>query len=108
MDDEANAQVIRQRISEFLDERLETKLNALKEDDPERATKEQAFRQKFERETWIADAARRVSQLQVVTHPSIRPRPNFLTTISWAAMFWATTSRPTSSATPQPSMCSSS
>ena len=74
--DDAEVQGIRDRISEFLDERLETKLSGLKDDDPEKASKEQELREKFQREAWIADAARRVSQLQVVTHPTKATHPD--------------------------------
>ena len=54
----------RDAVDSFLDERLRAKLDKLKEDDPKR---EQLHAQ-FQRETWIADAARRVSQIQAVTH----------------------------------------
>ena len=68
--------LLRQRIAEFLDERLETKLSGLKDNDPERTAKEQQLREKYQRETWIADAARRVAQLQVVTHPAKVTHPD--------------------------------
>jgi CRISPR-associated protein Csy1 len=74
--DDAEVQGIRDRITEFLEERLETKLSGLKDDDPERASKQRELREKFRRETWIADAARRVSQLQVVTHPTKATHPD--------------------------------
>lgn len=78
--DEPEVQGIRDRITEFLDERLETKLSGLKDDDPERATKEQELREKFRREAWIADAVKRVSherdsRLQMVTHPAKATHP---------------------------------
>ncbi|MCG5549362.1 type I-F CRISPR-associated protein Csy1 [Halorhodospira halochloris] len=75
MQDES-VQSLRERISEFLAERLEAKLSGLKDSDPKRATKEQELRQKFQREAWIADAAHRVSQLQVTTHPAKATHPD--------------------------------
>ncbi len=74
--DDAEAQALRQQISEFLDERLEDKLKGIKDNDPERTPKEQQLREKFQRETWIADAARRVSRLQLVTHPTKATHPD--------------------------------
>lgn len=74
--DDSEVQSIRKRISEFLDERLEAKLSGLKENDPEQTAKELELREKFRREVWIADAARRVSQLQVVTHPAKATHPD--------------------------------
>jgi CRISPR-associated protein Csy1 len=47
-------------IASFIDERREAKMKG-KEDDAETASK-------YEYETWLADAARRVSQIQAVTH----------------------------------------
>lgn len=79
-----SVQPLRQRITEFLTERLETKLSGLKDNDPERANKEQDLRQKFQRETWIANAARRVSQLQVVTHPTKATHPDSKATSLYA------------------------
>ncbi len=59
---------IRGLIQHFIKERLDTKLAALKDDDPKR----DKLIQQFDYETWIEDAARRASQLQVVTH-SLKP-----------------------------------
>lgn len=56
--------VLRSSIETFLAERLETKLKVLPDDDPKRA----ALVAQFEFSTWIADAARRAAQIQVVTH----------------------------------------
>lgn len=83
--DEAEIQGLRQRIAEFLEERLESKLNGLRDDTPDRAAKEQKLRDKYHRETWIADAARRASKptkgrLQVVTHPAKATHPSNLAT----------------------------
>lgn len=55
---------IRQLIQGFIDDRLATKLEKLAPDDP----KYQTLQDQFDYENWITDAARRVSQLQVVTH----------------------------------------
>lgn len=60
----ADAQAIRTLIDKFIAQRCEAKLEKLS---PEDEKYHQVVAQ-FERETWIADAARRVSQLQVVTH----------------------------------------
>jgi len=51
-------------IQGFIDERLALKLEKLAPDDP----KYQTLQKQFEYENWVTDAARRVSQLQVVTH----------------------------------------
>ncbi|MFV0478330.1 MAG: type I-F CRISPR-associated protein Csy1 [Parahaliea sp.] len=55
-------------IDQFLQERRQAKLDKLKPDDPKRHDIEASF----ERSTWLADAARRVSQIQAVTH-SLKP-----------------------------------
>jgi CRISPR-associated protein Csy1 len=52
-------------IHQFLQERLQPKLDKLKEGDDE---KRQKLLQAYQAETWIADAAHRVSQIQQVTH----------------------------------------
>lgn len=51
-------------MERFLRERLDGKLEQLKEDDPKR----EALIAQFRFDVWIQDAARRVSQIQVVTH----------------------------------------
>lgn len=61
-------QAIRSLIDGFLRERLEAKLDKLSDDDPKR----HKLITQFEFNAWVADAARRVSQLQVVTH-SLKP-----------------------------------
>lgn len=81
---DAEVQGIRDLITEFLEERLETKLSGLKDDDPEQGSNDQALRDKFQREAWIADAARRVSQLQVVTHPTKVTHPDSKATSLYA------------------------
>ncbi|WP_223163472.1 type I-F CRISPR-associated protein Csy1 [Methylococcus geothermalis] len=56
---------IREAIAAFLQERLQAKLDKLKDgQDEERRKLQEAFRP----ENWIADAARRVGQIQQVTH----------------------------------------
>ncbi|WP_288132658.1 type I-F CRISPR-associated protein Csy1 [Microbulbifer sp.] len=55
---------LRELMETFLQERLAGKVEKLAKDDPKRDT----LATQFEFETWVADAARRVSQLQVVTH----------------------------------------
>ncbi|MDQ7729314.1 type I-F CRISPR-associated protein Csy1 [Halomonas sp. SpR8] len=55
-------------IQHFLKERFDTKTEKLDPDDP----KYQALVEQFQFDTWINDAARRVGQLQVVTH-SLKP-----------------------------------
>lgn len=54
----------RNAIEHFLNERLEAKLDKLQADDPKRAE----LIALHARETWLADAARRVAQIQIVTH----------------------------------------
>lgn len=51
-------------IERFLQERLDAKLKPLPPDDPKR----HALRAQFAFKTWIDDAARRVGQIQAVTH----------------------------------------
>jgi CRISPR-associated protein Csy1 len=55
---------VRSLIQGFIDDRLATKLEKLAPDDP----KYQKLQHQFDYENWITAAARRVSQLQVVTH----------------------------------------
>lgn len=55
---------LRAAIEHFLQERLDLKLKTLPDDDPKRA----ALAAQFEFTTWIDDAARRVGQIQAVTH----------------------------------------
>ena len=56
--------VFRATIERFLKERLDTKLAKLPTDDSKRAE----LIAQHARETWLADAARRVAQIQIVTH----------------------------------------
>lgn len=55
---------IRQTIDTFIYERLQTKLDDLKDDDEKR----QKLQLDYSRENWLDNAARRVSQIQLVTH----------------------------------------
>jgi len=59
---------LRSLISEFLTERLESKLDKLAPDDPKRTE----LMAQFIPGTWLEDAARRVGQIQAVTH-SLKP-----------------------------------
>lgn len=58
----------RAEIEQFLQERLQTKLDKLKPDDPQC----DEVIASFVRDVWIEDAARRVQQIQAVTH-SLKP-----------------------------------
>lgn len=55
-------------IATFISERLKTKLEKLKDDDPKRPE----LLEQHNLNTWIADASRRVVQIQAVTH-SLKP-----------------------------------
>lgn len=59
------ALALRQSIQAFIDERLQAKLDKLKPDEDD---KRQALIEGHRRETWLADAARRVGQIQLATH----------------------------------------
>ena len=60
---------LRRVINEFLAERLREKLETIKDDD---TAKRDTLRQQFNFTAWMNDAARRVTQIQVVTH-SLKP-----------------------------------
>ncbi len=60
-----DAEKIRHTIIEFLQDRLQPKLEKLKDSD---ADARQKLLSDYELKTWVADAARRVSQIQQVTH----------------------------------------
>ena len=68
MADNSRAAEIRSGIEAFLKERFDTKAEKLARDDP----KYQALVEQFQFDNWIDDAARRVGELQVVTH-SLKP-----------------------------------
>lgn len=59
-------------IAEFINNRLADKLDKLAEDDPKR----EALAAQYQPAVWLADAARRVSQLQLVTHPLKASHPD--------------------------------
>jgi len=54
----------KQGITDFISERLKAKLDKLADDDPKRPE----LVAQHERQAWLADAARRVAQIQAVTH----------------------------------------
>jgi CRISPR-associated protein Csy1 len=60
-----NATLVRNTVTGFLHDRLQPKLDKLKDGDEEARQKLLADHQP---QNWIADAARRVSQIQQVTH----------------------------------------
>ena len=66
--DPNRSNAIRALITEFLRSRLEAKLEKLAEDDPKRSE----LLTQFVFTTWLEDAARRVGQIQAVTH-SLKP-----------------------------------
>lgn len=57
-------QSLHQLMEGFIQERLQSKIEKLSPDDP----KYQKLTEQFQFDNWVTDAARRVSQLQVVTH----------------------------------------
>lgn len=64
MEQQAEMQALRQRIEAFLEERRAEKLKKSGADETELAE----IRDRFRRESWLADAARRSSQIRLVTH----------------------------------------
>ncbi|RJS94788.1 type I-F CRISPR-associated protein Csy1 [Salinisphaera sp. Q1T1-3] len=65
---ETQAKALRSTIERFLGERFAAKTEKLSTDEPQY----QKLTDQFHYETWLTDAARRVAQLQVVTH-SLKP-----------------------------------
>lgn len=59
---------LRGLIANFINERLQAKLDKLKDDDPERPAQVAQLLTQHSPAVWLADAARRSAQLQVVTH----------------------------------------
>ncbi|WP_027859555.1 type I-F CRISPR-associated protein Csy1 [Marinobacterium jannaschii] len=57
--------LLRQQIEQFIQDRCDRRLEKLK---PEEAEKRQVLLQAYQREHWIEGAAKRVSQIQLVTH----------------------------------------
>lgn len=68
----ARSAAIRAVIAQFLTERRDGKLEKLKADDPKQDAAAAQLRAQFEPLVWLEDAARRVSQIQAVTH-SLKP-----------------------------------
>ncbi len=66
--DPERSSAIRAVIADFLQQRLATKIEKLAEDDPKRAE----LQTQFIPAVWLEDAARRVVQIQAVTH-SLKP-----------------------------------
>jgi CRISPR-associated protein Csy1 len=64
-----NSAALRQLIHGFIQERLQAKLDKLKPDEEE---KRQSLEASHQQEIWLADAARRVSRLQLASH-TIKP-----------------------------------
>jgi len=65
METKDTAALIARSIEDFLQERLKPKLDALKEGQDDKRDK---LLKEYATETWISDAARRVGQIQQVTH----------------------------------------
>jgi CRISPR-associated protein Csy1 len=63
--DETGRQQVRAVIETFIADRLAAKLDGLKEGDDEKREK---LREEYEPENWLASAAKRVSQIRLVTH----------------------------------------
>jgi CRISPR-associated protein Csy1 len=55
-------------VDGFIQERLQLKLDKLKGDDDEVQAQRLSLQQAHVRETWLADAARRVKKIQLITH----------------------------------------
>lgn len=66
--DPSRPAAIRAVIAQFLQQRFDTKVEKLAEDDPKR----NELREQFVPTTWLEDAARRVGQIRAVTH-SLKP-----------------------------------
>ncbi|MCB1803758.1 MAG: type I-F CRISPR-associated protein Csy1 [Candidatus Competibacteraceae bacterium] len=60
-----DVRALRQLMQAFVKERLQAKLDKLREDDHE---KRQELQAAYQLPNWLADAARRVSQIQLATH----------------------------------------
>ena len=63
-----SARGLRAAMEQFLQQRLEGKLEKLSDDDPKR----EALQAQFQFETWVSKAADRAIQIQLVTH-SLKP-----------------------------------
>ncbi len=65
----SEATEIREAIEGLIGDRLQAKLKGVKDDDVD---KRRDLRQAYTREAWLAAAAKRVQQIQLVTH-NIKP-----------------------------------
>lgn len=67
--DTEKSRALQKLIHEFLQMRLQEKIEKIKDDDPERA-EEKRLREceRFQAHNWLDDAARRAAQIQAVTH----------------------------------------
>lgn len=65
--DSPTSAVLRTVVETFIQERLQLKLDKLGDSDEDAAKREQ-LRGEHQRETWLADAARRVAQIQLASH----------------------------------------
>jgi CRISPR-associated protein Csy1 len=63
---------LRAVTADFLKKRLDDKLDKIKDTEDKADEKRAELRQQYEPSTWLEDAARRVSQIQAVTH-SLKP-----------------------------------
>lgn len=59
---------LRGLVDGFIQERLQLKLDKLKDDDVDAAAKRLDLQQAHAREIWLADAAKRVAQIQLASH----------------------------------------
>jgi hypothetical protein len=59
---------LRGLVDGFIQERMQLKLDEIKGDSPEAEVKKSVLHQKYARETWLADAAKRVPQIQLASH----------------------------------------
>lgn len=66
------SQALQQLIGAFISNRLTDKLDKLSPDDPKRSE----LTTQYQPPSWLADAARRVTQLQLVTHPQKSTHPD--------------------------------
>ncbi|MEX8505887.1 type I-F CRISPR-associated protein Csy1 [Leptothrix ochracea] len=63
---------LRTVIQDFLTKRRDDKLEKIKDDDPKQDELRQQLHQQFQYTAWLEDAAKRVDQIQAVTH-SLKP-----------------------------------
>lgn len=68
MPDPQEIAALRGLVDGFIQERLQVKLDEVKGDSVEAEAKKVALHQKYAREVWLADAAKRVTQIQLASH----------------------------------------